>query len=83
MKISIQTGKGRINSNYNTAIVRFEDSDHHFFRDQMNWMPKHSEIEIILQTLIMMEGTSKREILCKMFKDAIDRGMACDLEYNK
>ena len=82
MKITIQSGKGRYNPNYKTALVWFEDKDSHFFKGKCNWMPKHDEIVEILETLIKMEGVEKRKLLSVMFKDAIDRGMETELKYN-
>ena len=82
MKITIQCGKGKYNPNYKTAIIWFQKEDRHFFSARNNWMPKHTEIEEILETLIKIEAPDKRKELFDRFSKALDKGMDHEYKWN-
>ena len=61
----------RWNPNYWTALYHFEEEDQHFFnrkdKSKCNWMPKHEEIALMLESLLQVEGAEKRLMLKEMF----------------
>lgn len=87
MRITFQQGLGKYNANYHTALIWWEAADRHVFhrstKQRSNWMPKHDEIERILEALLHVEGPEKREHLAKLWRDAIDRGLAKPADYNQ
>ena len=71
MRVTFQQNKGRWNPNYWTALYHFEEEDQHFFnrkdKSKCNWMPKHEEIALMLESLLQVEGAEKRLMLKEMF----------------
>ena len=45
-------------------------------------MPKHTEVEMLLESLLRVEGEEKREALKQMWTDAIERGMNHPASFN-
>lgn len=86
MRVTFQQGLGKYNSQYWTVLVWPENEDSHWFhrraKESSNWMPKHSEIESLLEALIKVEGPCKRAMLAQMFHDAIDRGLESEEAFN-
>ena len=87
MHVSFQQLKGKWNPDYWTAIFWWSNEDRHFFlrrdKDACNWMPKHDEIELILESIMQVEGTDKREHLKSRFIAAIERGYSAPNSFNK
>lgn len=87
MRVTFQQNKGRYNPNYWTALYWFDDEDKHFFnrkdKGKCNWMPKHDEIELMLESLLQVEGADKRQILKDRFIAAIDKGFSAESKFNK
>ena len=46
-------------------------------------MPKHDEVELLLESLLRVEGLEKREALRARFMAAIEVGMTTEPIYNK
>ena len=86
MRVSFQQGLGRINREFHTCLIWWDRCDSHFFhrqnKERCNWMPKHGEVELLLESLLQVEGPAKREKLALMFHAAIERGMASEVKYN-
>ena len=87
MRVTFQQNKGRYNPNYWTALYHFEEEDQHFFnrkdKSKCNWMPKHNEIALMLESLLQVEGAEKRLMLKEMFVAAIEKGFESEQKYNK
>ena len=87
MRVTFQQNKGRWNPNYWTALYHFEEEDKHFFnrkdKSKCNWMPKHDEIALMLESLLQVEGAEKRLMLKEMFVAAIEKGFESEQKYNK
>ena len=87
MRVTFQQNKGRYNPNYWTALYHFEEQDKHFFnrkdKSKCNWMPKHDEIALMLESLLQVEGAEKRLMLKEMFVAAIEKGFESEQKYNK
>ena len=87
MRVTFQQNKGRWNPNYWTALYHFEEEDQHFFnrkdKSKCNWMPKHEEIALMLESLLQVEGAEKRLMLKEMFVAAINKGFESEQKYNK
>ena len=75
--------KGKYNPTYTSAIFYFEDTDTHFFlrskKSSTNWMPKWSEIELILREMIAIEPPSERENKKQRLIRAIEHGMQSEI----
>ena len=86
MRVTFQQGRGRWNKDYWTAIFWWDRDDKHVFhrrtKEESNWMPKHTEVEMLLESLLRVEGEEKREALKQMWTDAIERGMNHPASFN-
>lgn len=86
MRVTFQQLKGKFNPDYWTAIFWFGRDDKHFFlrrdKDACNWMPKHDEIELLLESIMQVEGVEKREVLKTRFLAAIERGYTAESKFN-
>lgn len=74
--------KGKFNPDYLSVIIQFEENDDHFFKKDMNWMPKHDEIAEYLFFIFMVEPKTKQDILFKQFNEAMKLGRKVNF-YNK
>ena len=87
MKVTFQQFKGRFNPGYWTAIFWWHKDDKHFFlrqeKESCNWMPKHDEMELILESIMQVEGGDKRQVLKERFLAAIERGYNSETKFNK
>ena len=87
MHVTYQQSKGRWNPDYWTAIFWFGSDDKHFFnrkdKSACNWMPKHDEIELMLESLLQVEGADKRDILKERFLTAIEKGHKSESKFNQ
>jgi hypothetical protein len=86
MRVTFQQGRGRWNQEYWTAIFWWDKLDKHVFhrrcKEDSNWMPKHDEIELLLESLLHVEGPDKRKALKERFDAAIERGMSKPCSFN-
>ena len=87
MKTTFQQGKGRFNKDYWTALFWFEKSDSHFFlrndKEKCNFMPKHSDMVLMIEGCLEVEPPAKREKLKAIFTEAIENGLNKEVVYNK
>ena len=87
MRVTFQQFKGKWNPDYWTAIFWFDKLDNHFFlkrdKESCNWMPKHTEVEMLLEAILQVEGPEKREHLRERFIAAIERGYKSEAKFNQ
>ena len=87
MKITYQQGLGRVNKDYWTALIWVEKTDKHVFirkdKEKCNIMLKHSEVSMILTSLLTVESPDKRDKLKDMWIKAINDGMDSEVNYNE
>lgn len=65
----------KVNNDYTCVLIQFEPGDSHFFRERMNWMPKHGEIREYLREIMKAEPKGKREILADFLIEGLVEGM--------
>ena len=86
MKTAFQQGKGRFNKEYWTCLFHFEEKDSHFFlrkeKSKCNYMPKHSEICMMISACLEVEPQDKRDKLKKLFIESIEEGSKKPHIYN-
>jgi hypothetical protein len=83
MEIKIEQGKGYINREYWTATFSWpKDANHFCYKGKRDWMPKHTELADILETVLAIEPPKKRKLLRRRFEKALIRGFEAPIEHN-
>lgn len=60
----------RGNDEYECLLIQFEKDDKNYFHDKKNWLPKHSEVILIVKRLIEIEPkNTKKELFDEILRE--------------